>query len=99
MGNILIIIGVVFAVLNAVMKGYIKTAEGGALVLIALVFLIAAGRSILAKLVAIAIPIYFFAKEYGFEKPKDFMNLMLTLLPLFIMLYGFYVMFRGPFKK
>lgn len=92
-------LGIVFMVLQAMLKGYIKTVEGGGLILIALVFLIAAGRSTLAKLVTLAIPVYFFAKEYGFVKPSDFMALMLTLLPLLIMLFGFYVMFRGPFKK
>lgn len=99
MGNFLIIIGVVFAVLNAMMKGYIKTVEGGSLILIALVFLIAARRLKLVKLATIAIPIYFFAKEYGFLKPVDFMSLMISVLPLFVMLFGFYIMFRGLFKR
>ena len=99
MGNCLIIVGIVLAVIQAMLKGYIKTVEGGGLILLALVFLLAAGRSTLAKLVTLAIPVYFFAKEYGFIKPSDFMALILTLLPLLIMLFGFYIMFRGPFKK
>jgi hypothetical protein len=98
MGNLIIIIGVVFAVLQAALKGYI-TAETAGIILVASVFLVAFGRSMFVKLVALSIPIYFFAKEYGFVKPVDFMTLILTLLPLFIMLFGFYIMFRGLFKK
>jgi len=99
MGNFIIIIGITFAVLNAMMKGYIKTVEGGSLILIAIVFLIAAGRSIIVKLAATAIPVYFFAREYGFLNSRDFTGLMLALSPLLIMLFGYYIMFRGSFKK
>jgi hypothetical protein len=93
MANFLIIIGVVFAVLNAMMKGYL-TVEIGSVIIIAIVFLIAVGRSIIVKLAATSIPIYFFAKEYGL-KQADF----ISMLPLFIALSGYYIMFRGLFKK
>lgn len=98
MANLLIIIGVIFAVLQASLKGYIKTEATAAIILLATVFLLAARRSILARLLAVSIPIYFFAKEYGFLKPYDLTSLMFTILPLLIMLFGFYIMFRGLFK-
>jgi len=98
MANLLIIIGVIFAVLNASLKGYIKGEATAAIILLTVVFLLAARRSILARLIAVSIPIYFFAKEYGFLNPYELTALMFAILPLFIMLIGFYVMFRGPFK-
>lgn len=98
LGNLLIIVGVVFAVLKALLDGHIKTVEGGGLILIAIVFLIAV-RSKIAKVIAVAIPIYFFAKEYGFASPVDFISLVVTLFPLFIVLFGLYIILRAPFKK
>jgi hypothetical protein len=99
LGNLLIIVGVVFAVLKALLDGHIKTVEGGGLILIAIVFLIAVRRSKIAKVIAVAIPIYFFAKEYGFASPVDFISLVITLFPLFIVLFGLYIILRAPFKK
>ncbi|MBT9165238.1 MAG: hypothetical protein DDT23_01253 [candidate division WS2 bacterium] len=97
-GNWLIIIGLVFMVLQAMMRGYIRTEATAALILIASIFLIARGRSTLVRLATFAIPIYFFMKEFGIGF-NTFWSLILDLLPLFIMLYGFYVMFRGPFRR
>ncbi|MGQ9571156.1 MAG: hypothetical protein ACUVUQ_10040 [Thermodesulfovibrionales bacterium] len=94
MGNFLIIIGVTFAVLQATLRGLVSVETAG-LILIATVFLIAIFKSTLIRFVAVAIPIYFFAKEYGILKPIDFMAVILNMLPLFIMLSGFYIIFRG----
>ena len=99
LGGFLVIVGTVFAVLNAMLEGHIKTIEGGGLILVAIVFLVAARAIKLAKLVALSITIYFFAKEYGFLNPKDFMSLMLHLLPLFMVLFGLFIILHGPFKK
>ncbi len=100
MGNFLLIIGIVLTVLQAMLKGYIKSVEVGGLIMIASAFLIAIGRNLFVKLIALAIPLYFFAKEYGLLKnQKDLMAVIFSSLPLFIMLFGFYIMFRGLFKK
>ena len=99
LGNFLIVVGVVFVVLKAMLDGHIKTVEGGGLILVLIVFLIAAGRSKIARIVAVGIPVYFFAKEFGFLNLGDFMSLMLTLLPLLMVLFGLYIILRAPFKK
>lgn len=98
MANVLIMIGVIFAVLQASLKGYIRTGATAGIILLTTVFLLAARRSIIARLFVLAIPIYFFAKEYGFLNPADLVKLLFAILPLLIMLLGFYVMFRGLFK-
>jgi len=98
MGKFLVIIGITLSLLTATIKGYI-TYSMAAFILIASVFLIAWGKSIFLKLLTVAFPIYIFAKEFGFEEPKDFGILILNLLPLFLMLFGFWIMFRGFFKK
>lgn len=98
MANLLIIVGVIFAVLQACLKGYIKTESTAAIILLATVFLLAARRSIIAKLLVVSVPIYFFAKEYGFFNLRDFTSLLFAILPLLIMLFGFYIIFKGIFK-
>ena len=100
MGNFLIIIGVVFSILQAMLKGHIKSAGIGVFIILGCTFLIAIGRNLFAKLIALAIPLYFFAKEYGLLKnQKDLTAVIFSSLPLFIMLFGFYIMFRGILKK
>ena len=98
MGNFLIIISVLFMVIQAMLKGYIKSVNIAGFIILASIFLIAIGRSLFIKLIALAIPLYFFAKEYGLlENPKNLMAVILSLLPLLIMLFGFFIMFRGAF--
>ncbi|GFP29853.1 hypothetical protein HKBW3S44_01056 [Candidatus Hakubella thermalkaliphila] len=83
-GNWLSIVAIVFVVLRGVLRGYIGSAKAGALILISSIFLIAAGRSTLVRLATLAIPIYFFMKEFGIGDFSGFWSLILALLPLFI---------------
>jgi hypothetical protein len=100
MGNFLLIIGIVLTVLQAMLKGHIKSVNIAGLIILASTFLIAIGRNLFVKLIALTIPLYFFAKDYGLlGNKKDLWTVIFSSLPLFIMLFGFFIMFRGLFKK
>jgi len=99
MANILLIIGITIAVLQAYVRGYIKSVESAGLILIITTFLIAARLPNIAKLIAVAIPFYFFGKQIGLVKASDYFSLMILISPLVIMMLGYYVMFRGIFPK
>lgn len=97
MGSALIILGLVFVILRAMMIGYIAPSTG-AIILGISIFLIAASRKMLLTLLVLFLPIYLFAREYGIG-PRSFVSLMFNLLPLLIMLYGLYLIFRGLFQR
>lgn len=99
MGKFIIFIGIFLLVFRELVRGNIKSVGSAFAILIISIFLLAAGGRTIVSLIALGIPLYFFAKEYGLTAPESAMSVILASLPALLALYGLYIIFRGPFKK
>ncbi len=95
MGQLLLIGTLILAVLTLVLHGYLRATPGAALLLLLGVVLIALGGSFLLRLLLFSVALYLFAKAIG----TDVSHVLLQLSPLFLMLVGFYIMFRGIARR
>lgn len=92
-GSALLVIGLIFTIIKAIMKGFV-TIEIGVFILLLSIFLISISAkwvSILLRLIVFSIPIWLFMKEFGFGF-NSLLEIIWHLLPLLIMLYGLYIM-------
>ncbi len=96
--NFLLIIGAFITLFQAMAKGYIGI-EKGTLLLIFMIFLTAARVSVIVKLIATCLAIYFFAKEYGLMIPANLKAFTPSFFQLCLIMLGCYIMFRGPFVR
>lgn len=95
----MVLVSVVFFFFEKMIDGHIKADEATALILMLIVFLIAARRYIIAKIVALVIISLFFTTEFWFLHAADFMSLILELLALVMVRFSLYIISRAPFHK
>lgn len=96
MGDVLLVIGFSITVLSAMKSGYINSPLAGAILLIGIVLLVAMRHSIIAKVFLVGVAFVYLLVQFNIFNLQGAINTAIALLPLLIMLLGFYIMFRGP---
>lgn len=97
MGDVLLVIGFSITVVSALKSGYINSPLAAAILLIGIVLLVAMRHSIIAKAFLVGVAFVYLLVQFRIFNLQGAISTAIALLPLLIMLFGFYIMFRGAF--
>lgn len=99
MGKALLVIGFIIAILKGLLDGHIQNVETAALLLIAVIFLLAMQRRLMAKLLTTCVAIVLFIQYLELSSFTEILYIVQPILVLLIVLYGLYIMLSGVFRR
>lgn len=100
-GAFLLIVGLIYTLIKAIIRGYMSIEIAGLILAFSILFLAVSTKSStkFLKFAIFIIPIWLFMKEFDLDLNSMIELFLIEIVPLLLMLYGLYLMLKGPFVK